>query len=76
METANKRDTRASTLSSAHNELLMSIENEQERSFYETEAINQRWDFDHLQRQYDNSLYERYAISCDKDALMKTAEKG
>jgi len=64
------------TLSQAHYSLLNRIENEQERRFYETEAIKQEWDHTHLQRQYDNSLYERYAISCDKDALMKTSEKG
>ena len=64
------------TLSEAHNLILDRIENEQERLFYETEVIKQQWDHVHLQRQYDNSLYERYAISCDKDALMKTSQKG
>ena len=63
-------------LSESHYLILNSIENEQERHFYESEAIKQQWDCAHLQRQYDNSLYERYAISCNKDALMKTSEKG
>jgi predicted nuclease of restriction endonuclease-like (RecB) superfamily len=63
-------------LDESHHMILDRIENEQERRFYETEAIKQQWDSAHLQWLYDYGLFDRYAISCDKDALMKTAQKG
>ena len=76
MENTRANDAQSFILSSAHHKILDLIENDQERKFYETETIEQQWDCEHLQRQYDNSLFERYAISCDKNALMKTAQKG
>ena len=57
-------------LTPSHNQILMQIEDEKERLFYETEAIRQEWTLQQLQRYYGDGLYERYAVSCDKDALM------
>jgi predicted nuclease of restriction endonuclease-like (RecB) superfamily len=54
----------------------MRIKNEQERRFYEIEAVNQQWTFRQLQRQYGSSLYERLALSRDKDAVMRLANEG
>jgi len=64
------------TLGWSHYLILMRIENEQERRFYEIEAIKQQWTFRHLQRQYGSSLYERLALSRDKDAVMRLAKEG
>ena len=61
------------TLGESHYLILSSIECEQERHFYESEAMRQQWTVQQLQRFYDYDLFGRYAISCDKDALMKTA---
>ena len=63
------------SLSESHHSVLSRIASEQERHFYENEAIRQQWTFQQLQRYYDYDLFGRYAISCDKDALMKTVEK-
>jgi predicted nuclease of restriction endonuclease-like (RecB) superfamily len=63
-------------LSWTHYLVLMRIENEQERSFYEIEAASQQWTVRQLQRQYGSSLYERLALSRNKDELMRLAGKG
>ena len=64
------------TLSWSHYLILMRIENPDERSFYEIEASKQQWSFRQLQRQYGSSLYERLALSRDKDAVLKLSKKG
>jgi len=63
------------SLNESHHLILSHIESEQERDFYENEAIRQQWTVQQLQRYYDYDLFGRYAISCDKEALMKTVEK-
>jgi len=63
-------------LSWTHYVVLMRIKNEQERHFYEIEAFNQQWDYRYLQRQYHSSLYERLALSRNKDEVMKLARNG
>ena len=55
---------------------LMRIENEAERSFYEIEAAKTGWGVRTLQRQYNSSLYERLALSRDKDRVMRLAQEG
>ena len=61
------------TLNETHYLILSRIESEQERNFYESETVRQQWSAEQLQRFYDYDLFGRYAISCDKDALMNTA---
>lgn len=48
---------------------LMRIENEAERSFYEIETAKTGWGVRTLQRQYNSSLYERLALSRDKEGV-------
>ena len=55
---------------------LMRIENENERSFYEIESARSGWSVRTLQRQYNSSLYERLALSRDKEAVLQLAKKG
>ena len=64
------------TISWSHYLILMRIKNEHERRFYEIEAKRQQWTFRQLQRQYGSSLYERLALSRDKDAVMQLAKEG
>jgi predicted nuclease of restriction endonuclease-like (RecB) superfamily len=64
------------TISWSHYLVLMRIENANERSFYEIEATNENWSLSTLKRQYHSSLYERLALSRDKDEVMKLATKG
>ena len=63
-------------LSWTHYIQLMRIENEDERSFYEIEAIQNNWSKRELTRQYNASIYERLALSKDKKAAKKLSQKG
>lgn len=60
----------------SHYIILMHEKNPQARSFYEMEAYNQQWSKRQLQRQIGSSLYERLALSRDKDEVMRLAEEG
>jgi hypothetical protein len=57
----------------SHYLILMRIDNPDERPFYELEATQQQWTFRQLQRQRGSSLYERLALSRDKDEVMRLA---
>lgn len=63
-------------LSWSHYLILMRIDNPDERSFYEIEACKQNWSKRDLQRQIGSSLYERLALSKDKDEVMRLAKEG
>ncbi len=60
----------------SHYLVLMRIENINERNFYEIEAHKSNWSEPQLKRQYHSSLYERLALSRDKDQVLKLAEQG
>ncbi|MDX9872712.1 MAG: PDDEXK nuclease domain-containing protein [Clostridia bacterium] len=60
----------------SHYLILMRIENEQERRFYEIEATRQQWTYRQLQRQYGSSLYERLGLSREKDEVLRLANEG
>jgi len=53
--------------------LLLSIENEQKREYYELEAVNNCWTGRELERQIHSNLYERMLLSADKEAVIKVA---
>ena len=55
---------------------LMRIANEDERRFYELEIANSSWSIREFQRQFDTSLYERLALSRDKNKIRELSEKG
>lgn len=63
-------------LSWTHYQVLMTIEDPNERNFYELEAIKGVWNVKTLKRQYHSSLYERLALSRDKNDVMAMAEQG
>ena len=63
-------------LSWSHYQVLMRIKNDNERRFYEIEAVNQQWSLADLKRQYNSSLYERLALSRDKAGVMRLAKEG
>lgn len=64
------------TLSWNHYQILMRMNNPDERRFYEIEAQKQNWGYRWLQRQAASSLYERLALSTNKNKVMRLAEKG
>ena len=64
------------SLSWSHYLILMHIENSEARSFYEIECAQQQWSVRQLSRQVGSSLYERLALSRDKDEVMRLAKEG
>lgn len=69
-------DVPSFVLSWSHYLILMRIENPAERHFYEIEATRQNWSVRQLQRQYSSSLYERLALSRNKEEVMRLAKEG
>lgn len=63
-------------LSWSHYLMLMRIDNVEERKFYEIETAENSWSLRELQRQFDTSLYERLALSRNKNEVKKLSEKG
>ena len=63
-------------MSWSHYLILMRITNEDERHFYEIESYRNGWNKNELGRQYRSSLYERLALSRDKNKVMKLAQEG
>ena len=57
-------------------QVLMRVDNVAARRFYEIEAASQQWSVRQLQRQVGSSLYERLALSRDKEKVMELARKG
>ena len=58
---------------------LLSISDDDKRSFYEKECVNSGWSVRELKRQIDSSLFERLLLSkgdANKETLMELAQKG
>ena len=64
------------TLSWSHYLFLLGIKDPDERAFYEIEATNEGWSLRELRRQFDSSLYERLALSLDKESILALAKDG
>ena len=54
----------------------MRIDNVDERHFYEIESVKNNWSLSEFKRQFDSSLYERLALSSDKDKVKQLSAKG
>ena len=55
---------------------IMALSNKNERHFYEIECAANSWSIRELKRQIDSCLYERLALSRDKEAVMELSQKG
>lgn len=64
------------SLSWTHYIRLIRISDPDERSFYEIEAAENNWSVRELNRQFDSALFQRLALSRDKDAVKQLATKG
>jgi predicted nuclease of restriction endonuclease-like (RecB) superfamily len=64
------------TLGWSHYVFLLRVDNPNERSFYEIEATEQNWTVRDLKRQFDSGLYERLALSRDKEGIRRLAREG
>lgn len=69
-------DNQIFKLSWTHYLILMRVENSDARSFYEIECVQQQWSKRQLSRQVGSCLYERLALSRDKDQVMRLAKEG
>jgi predicted nuclease of restriction endonuclease-like (RecB) superfamily len=63
-------------LSWTHYRLLLRVERPEARAFYEVEAVNSRWSTRELERQIHSLLFERLALSRDREGVLALAEKG
>ena len=63
-------------LSYSHYLVLCRIKDKNARQFYEIEAGKENWSVKTLSRQIGSSLYERLALSRDKDEVMRLSVEG
>ncbi|MEI6346812.1 MAG: PDDEXK nuclease domain-containing protein [Bacteroidota bacterium] len=63
-------------LSWSHYLILMRIQNPNERKFYEIESKENNWSLNELKRQYHSSLYERLALSRNKEEVINLSKQG
>ncbi len=69
-----KFQTLSGKLSWSHYCELLSVENEDERNFYEKECVNSNWSVRELKRQLETSLFERLLLSDGKNNKEKVYE--
>ena len=63
-------------LSYSHLELLVDLDDDVKRTFYEIECIRGNWSVRELKRQIGSLYYERSGLSKDKKKLAELAQKG
>ena len=63
-------------LSWSHYVILIGIKDPHERSFYEIEAAQSGWSIPEFKRQLNSGLYERLALSRNKQGILDLAKKG
>ena len=66
--------TLSGQLSWSHLCELLTIQEDEKRTFYENETINSLWSFRELKRQIDSSLYERLLLSSGEASKEKVIE--
>ena len=60
----------------SHYVTLLTIKNKAERGFYELESINNGWGVRELNRQINSGLYQRLALSRNKNEIKKLTTRG
>ncbi|MEQ8171098.1 MAG: PDDEXK nuclease domain-containing protein [Candidatus Eremiobacterota bacterium] len=63
-------------LSWSHYLILMRMDDISERSFYEIESVQNNWSVRELKRNFDSALYQRLALSLDKEQVKQLALQG
>lgn len=71
-----KCETLSHILTWSHYFELLKCDDPLEFKFYYNEAINQRWKVRELKRQIKSSLFQRLALSTDKEGVLALAESG
>ncbi len=68
--------TVSAKLSWSHYVELIGIKDNMERSFYEKQCVRDNWGIRELQRQKNSSLFQRLALSKNKEDIIILSEKG
>ncbi len=63
-------------LSWTHYRHLLRVDRPEARAFYEAEAVNSRWSTRELARQIDSLLFDRLALSRDREGVLALAREG
>ncbi len=63
-------------LSWTHYVTLLTLDSKEERQFYEIEANANGWSVRELDRQINSGLFQRLAVSKDKDEIRRLAQEG
>lgn len=63
-------------LSWSHYAELLTISDEFSRAFYEKQAVIESWSFREMKRQIESSLFQRLALSKNKDEILQLSQKG
>ncbi len=71
-----KGQTLSDQLTWSHYILLLKVEKEEARNFYMIETVENNWASRELDRQINSLLYERIALSKDKEGVKELAIKG
>jgi len=64
-----------SELSWTHYRLLLRVEKQEARTFYETEAVNAHWTTREPERQINSLLFKRLALSRDKKGVLARLQR-
>ncbi len=71
-----KRQTLSGKLSWSHYIELLSVSDDLARSFYEQQCLQENWSVRELKRQKDTALFERIALSKDREEILALAKQG
>lgn len=71
-----KRETLSHKLTWSHYFEILKCDDQMEMQFYYNEAINQKWKVRELKRQIKSSLFQRLALSTDKERIISLAYHG
>ena len=63
-------------LSWTHYRLIMRVDKKEARDFYMVETINNKWGTRELERQIHSLLFERLALSKDKNKILELSKEG
>jgi predicted nuclease of restriction endonuclease-like (RecB) superfamily len=63
-------------ISWTHYVFLMRLKDPDERAFYEIETADNMWDLKELKRQFNSALYQRLALSRDKEGILALSREG
>ena len=71
-----KRETLSHKLTWSHYFELLKITDDTERSFYEKQTIVENWSVRELKRQKNTALFQRIALSKNRDEILQLAQAG